>query len=147
VADQLQQRTSVQLPRPLLRVARNGLSDVGQRAQHELPADPAHPTVEEQQRRKTAGLLENYYAKLNDETLVPSFQRCLADRPFGHFAYAFRQRPHTGPRPLWRSRSAYDTSGGVQDEAVFHYEPPAQPDRVQEDKAKYARSSQKLWRT
>jgi hypothetical protein len=56
-----------------------------------LPSMQTQHQIRAQQLRKTAGLLEKYYATLNDDVLTPSFQKeAWQPGPNGHWAYAYR---------------------------------------------------------
>jgi hypothetical protein len=56
-----------------------------------FPAIQQHYQIRAEQLRKTAGVLEQYYATLNDEVLAPTFQKKVwQPGPQGHFNYPYR---------------------------------------------------------
>ena len=56
-----------------------------------FPAITLHHRMRAQQLRKTAGVLEQFYAKENDQALKPSFQKpAWQPGPDGHFSYMYR---------------------------------------------------------
>lgn len=56
-----------------------------------FPAIQFHHQMRAQQLRKTAGVLEQFYATENDQKLTPSFQKAAwQPGPDGHFNFAYR---------------------------------------------------------
>lgn len=103
-----------------------------------FPAIQLHHQVRAQQLRKTAGLLEQYYATQNIETLLPSFQKA-AWQPgqYGHFAYAYRN-DHVPAVTMIEIKKRFRYQMERQDEAVFHMNHLRAQIEAQEDKAQYA---------
>jgi hypothetical protein len=103
-----------------------------------FPAIQLHHQVRAQQLRKTAGLLENYYATSNIEPLATSFVKA-AWQPGtnGHFAYAYRN-DNVPTQTMVEVKRHFRYQMERQDEAVFHMNHLRNQIEVQEDKAQGA---------
>lgn len=103
-----------------------------------FPGIQLHHQVRAQQLRKTAGLLENYYATLNIEPLATSFQKpAWQPGTNGHFAYAYRN-DNAPAQTMHQVKQHFRYQMERQDEAVFHMNHLRNQIEVQEDKAQWA---------
>lgn len=103
-----------------------------------LPAIQLHHQVRAQQLRKTAGMMEKYYATLNTEVLAPSFQKqAWQPATTGHFPYAHRN-DHIPAQTVIEVKKRFRYLLERQDEAVFHMNHVRSQIELQEDKAQYA---------
>jgi len=117
---------------------KNALSDWVTERTANFPAIQLHHQVRAQQLRKTAGLLEHYYATANIESLTPTFQKePWQPGPYGHFAYGYRI-DHTPAQVMVEVKKNFRYQMERQDEAVFHMNHLRNQIEVQEDKAQYS---------
>jgi hypothetical protein len=109
-----------------------------------FPAIQLHHQVRAQQLRKTAGMLEAYYATVdhgNIEPLAAGFQKEVwQPGQYGHWAYAFRN-DHLPAMAMVEVKKRFRYQMERQDEAVFHMKHLRNQIEVQEDKAQHANES------
>lgn len=97
-----------------------------------------HHQIRAQQLRKSAGLLEKFYAENNDEKLETSFRKePWVPGPDGHNIYAF-QEDHTPMLHVSKVKSYMQDQLQRHDEAVFHMNHIRTLIEKAEDNAQYA---------
>ena len=106
-----------------------------------FPAIQTHHQVRAQQLRKTAGLLEKFYATANGESLPLTFQKeAWQPGPDGHWAYTHRN-DHAPAVTMGKIKDHFRFQLQRQEEAYFHmYHLRNQIER-QEDLAQFARDA------
>lgn len=78
-----------------------------------------HHQMRAQQFRKTAGLLEQYYAEFHEEPLTPTFQKdSWKPGPNGHFSYAYRN-DHAPMVTVSTIKDNFQHTLNRQDDGVF----------------------------
>lgn len=109
-----------------------------------FPAIQLHHQVRAQQLRKTAGMLEAFYAGTdhgNIESLAVNFQKeTWQPGPHGHWAYGFRN-DHLPAMTMVEIKKRVKYQMERADEAVFHMKHLRNQIEVQEDKAQHAKES------
>ena len=107
-------------------------------AKEDLPDTQLHHRIRAQQLRKTQGLLEKFYATVNDEVLGPTFQKqAWQPDPQGHFLYPKRD-DHVPAMAVGKIKERFATRLQRQDEAIFHMNHLRAQIERQEDLAQYA---------
>jgi hypothetical protein len=97
-----------------------------------------HYQIRAQQLRKTAGVLEQFYAKVNDDTLKPTFMKPVWQvGPHGHLPYAWRD-DHLPMVAMSKIKNYMREQFNRQDESVFHMNQLRNLIEKQEDKAQSA---------
>jgi len=108
------------------------------RAKPTLPAVQTFHQVRSQQLRKSAGLLEKFYATSALEALAPTFVKdTWQPGPNGHFPYAARN-DHIPAMVVSNVKKVFQTRLVHQDDAVFHMNHLRAQVERQEDLAQYA---------
>jgi hypothetical protein len=103
-----------------------------------FPAIRDHHRMRAQQLRKTAGMLEAFYAKEHIEALSPSFKKeAWQPGPDGHWPYAYGN-DHFPAMTMREIKDQFRYQMELQNEAVFHMNHLRNQIEVQEDKAQYA---------
>lgn len=105
----------------------------------QLPQVQGFHQIRAQQLRKTAGILEKYYASnAVPDTLAPSFIKdSWKPSTAGHFPYAFRN-DHEPAMAVARVKEVFRSRLVTQDDAVFHMNHVRVQIEKQEDLAQYA---------
>lgn len=103
-----------------------------------FPAIQLHYQIRAQQLRKTAGVLENYYANINDDKLAPTLQKqAWKPGPQGHLGYAWRD-DHLPMVAMGKIKGYMREQLNRQDESVFHMNQLRNLIEKNEDKAQKA---------
>lgn len=85
-----------------------------------FPDITLHHRMKAQQLRKTAGLLEQFYAKENDQALKPSFQKpAWQPGKHGHFPYVYRNDFLPAVK-MFKVKEYFQEQLQRDDEAVFY---------------------------
>jgi hypothetical protein len=97
-----------------------------------------HHQIRAQQLRKTAGVLEQFYANTNDQKLTPTFQKeAWQPGPYGHFNYAYRD-DHIPMVTVAKLKTAMQAQFQRDDEGVFYMNLVRTIIEKHEDAAQYA---------
>lgn len=109
----------------------------------QLPAVQAHHQIRAQQMRKTAGMLEAFYASgAAPDSLAPTFVKdSWKPSADGHFPYAFRY-DHEPAMVVGRVKEYFRSRLVTQDDAVFHMNHVRTMIEKQEDLAQYSNEAQ-----
>lgn len=85
-----------------------------------FPAIALHHRMRAQQLRKTAGLLEQFYANENDQALKPTFQKpAWQPGANGHFSYVYRD-DHAPMVAVSKIKALFQEQLQRDDEGVFY---------------------------